>query len=218
MAKISRTQAKTINLGLFYGMGKLKLQKELGLDRINARKLFDEYHNKVPFVRQLSQDLIQFAKDNRLLFTLHDRFCRFNKWETTDREWNPETNRFNEVPLYTEQEARQAFKAEILEKYKENKVDKDYMDHFEKYYTPAFTYKALNRLIQGSAADMTKKAMVDLYERGIVPHIQIHDELCLSVKSEEDIQTVKEVMESTIILEIKNKVNYKKGKNWGIIK
>ena len=218
MAKISRTQAKTINLGLFYGMGKLKLQKELGLDRINARKLFDEYHNKVPFVRQLSQDLIQFAKDNRLLFTLHDRFCRFNKWETTDREWNPETNRFNEVPLYTEQEARQAFKAEILEKYKENKVDKDYMEHFEKYYTPAFTYKALNRLIQGSAADMTKKAMVDLYERGVIPHIQIHDELCLSVKSNEDIQAVKEVMENTIILEIKNKVNYKKGKNWGIIK
>ena len=218
MAKISRTQAKTINLGLFYGMGKLKLQKELGLDRVNARKLFDEYHNKVPFVRQLSQDLIQFAKDNRLLFTLHDRFCRFNKWETTDREWNPETNRFNEVPLYTEQEARQAFKAEILEKYKENKVDKDYMEHFEKYYTPAFTYKALNRLIQGSAADMTKKAMVDLYERGVIPHIQIHDELCLSVKSNEDIQAVKEVMENTIILEIKNKVNYKKGKNWGIIK
>ena len=92
------------------------------------------------------------------------------------------------------------------------------MEHFEKYYTPAFTYKALNRLIQGSAADMTKKAMVDLYERGIIPHIQIHDELCLSVKSNEDIQAVKEVMENTIILEIKNKVNYKKGKNWGIIK
>jgi len=218
MAKISRTQAKTINLGLFYGMGKLKLQKELGLDRINAKKLFDEYHNKVPFVRQLSQDLIQFSKDNRLLFTLHDRFCRFNKWETTDREWNPETNRFNEVPLYTEEEARQAFKAEILEKYKENKVDKNYMDHFEKYYTPAFTYKALNRLIQGSAADMTKKAMVDLYERGIIPHIQIHDELCLSVKSEESIKIVKEIMEKAIVLEIKNKVNYKKGKNWGIIK
>jgi DNA polymerase I-like protein with 3'-5' exonuclease and polymerase domains len=218
MAKISRIQAKTINLGLFYGMGKLKLQKELGLDRVDARKLFDEYHNKVPFVRQLSQDLIQFAKDNRLLFTLHDRFCRFNKWETTDREWNPETNRFNEVPLYTEQEARQAFKAEILEKYKENKVDKNYMDHFEKYYTPAFTYKALNRLIQGSAADMTKKAMVDLYERGILPHIQIHDELCLSVKSKGDIQAIKEIMENTIVLEIKNKVNYKKGKNWGIIK
>ena len=29
----------------------------------------------------------------------------------------------------------------------------------------AFTYKALNRLIQGSAADQTKKAMVDVYEQ-----------------------------------------------------
>ena len=43
----------------------------------------------------------------------------------------------------------------------------------------AFTYKALNKLIQGSAADMTKKAMLELHRRGITPHIQIHDELCL---------------------------------------
>ena len=33
MANISRTQAKTINLGLFYGMGKAKLQAELGLNK-----------------------------------------------------------------------------------------------------------------------------------------------------------------------------------------
>ena len=39
-------------------------------------------------------------------------------------------------------------------------------------YTPlkrSGTYKALNRLIQGSAADQTKKAMVDLYKEGIIP-------------------------------------------------
>ena len=52
------------------------------------------------------------------------------------------------------------------------------------FYKPAFTYKALNRLIQGSAADMTKKAMVDLYEQGILPQIQIHDELCLSIEND----------------------------------
>ena len=61
--------------------------------------------------------------------------------------------------------ARSIKKAEMLDKYKENKIDPNYMDYFERYYTPAFTYKALNRLIQGSAADMTKKAMVDLYEQ-----------------------------------------------------
>jgi len=217
MANISRKQAKTINLGLFYGMGKIKLQKELGLDQRQARELFNEYHGRVPFVRQLSQELIQFAKDNRLLFTLYDRFCRFDKWETTNKEWNPEINRFNEVPLYTKEQAKEAFKAEMLDKYKENKIDSNYMDYFDRYYTPAFTYKALNRLIQGSAADMTKKSMVDLYEKGIIPHIQIHDELCFSIKDHEP-KLIKETMEQTIPLEVKNKVDYESGPNWGTIK
>jgi len=217
MANISRKQAKTINLGLFYGMGKIKLQKELGLDQIKARNLFNEYHNRVPFVRQLSQDLIQFSKDNKLLFTLYDRFCRFDKWETTNKEWNPETNRFNPVTLYTEKDAREAFKAEMLDKFKENKIDPNYMDYFDRYYTPAFTYKALNRLIQGSAADMTKKAMVDLYEKGIIPHIQIHDELCFST-TDHEAKIIKETMEQTIPLEVKNKVDYESGPNWGQIK
>ena len=217
MANISRKQAKTINLGLFYGMGKIKLQRELGLDQRQAKELFNEYHGRVPFVRQLSQELIAFAKQNKLLFTLHDRFCRFDRWETTNKEWNPETNRFNEVPLYTKEQAMEAFKAEMLDKYKENKIDANYMDYFERYYTPAFTYKALNRLIQGSAADMTKKAMVDLHEKGIVPHIQIHDELCFSITDHEP-ELIKSIMEKTIPLEVKNKVDFESGLNWGTIR
>jgi len=217
MANISRKQAKTINLGLFYGMGKIKLQKELGLDQAKARSLFNEYHARVPFVRDLSQQLIQFSKDNKLLFTLYDRFCRFDKWETTNKEWNPELNRFTPVPLYTEEQAREAFKAEMLDKFKQNAIDPNYMDYFERHYTPAFTYKALNRLIQGSAADMTKKAMVDLYEKGIVPHIQIHDELCISIKDHEP-DLIKKTMEDTILLEVKNKVDFESGPNWGSIK
>jgi len=218
MANISRKQAKTINLGLFYGMGKIKLQKELGLDQKQAKELFNEYHGRVPFVRQLSQELIAFAKENRLLFTLYDRFCRFDKWETTNKEWNPETNRFNEVPLYTKEQAKDAFKAEMLDKYKENKIDPNYMDYFDRYYTPAFTYKALNRLIQGSAADMTKKAMVDLHEKGIIPHIQIHDELCISIDGGYMANIIQNVMEQSIPLEVKNKVDFESGPNWGSIK
>jgi DNA polymerase I-like protein with 3'-5' exonuclease and polymerase domains len=217
MANISRKQAKTINLGLFYGMGKIKLQRELGLDQRQAKELFNEYHSRVPFVKQLSQELIQFSKENRLLFTLYDRFCRFDRWETTNKEWNPETNRFNEVPLYTKEQAMEAFKAEMLDKYKENKIDANYMDYFDRYYTPAFTYKALNRLIQGSAADMTKKAMVDLHEKGIIPHIQIHDELCFSITDHEP-ELIKNTMEQTIPLEVKNKVDFESGPNWGTIK
>ena len=80
----------------------------------------------------------------------------------------------------------------------------------------AFTYKALNKLIQGSAADMTKKAMVDLYKEGIIPHIQVHDELDISVNNNAD--KIKEIMESAVDLEVPNKVDYESGPNWGTIK
>ena len=217
MAKIPRKQAKTINLGLFYGMGRVKLQKELNLDPQQAKKLFNTYHDKVPFVRQLSQDLGEFASDNGLLFTLGDRFCRFDKWESRDKEWNSETNRFTEVKLHaTKEDAIDAYKLEQMSKY--DKLTDPECEFFEKHYTRAFTYKALNRLVQGSAADMTKKAMVDLYEKGIIPHIQIHDELCVSIKDQETRTTVQKIMEQAIKLEIDNKVDCEHGPNWGQIK
>jgi len=81
----------------------------------------------------------------------------------------------------------------------------------------AFTYKALNKLIQGSAADMTKKAMVDLYNEGIVPHIQIHDELDISIQSEEQSNKIIEIMENAVSLEVPNKVDYESGSTWGDI-
>ena len=214
MANIPRTTAKTINLGLFYGMGKLKLEKELNLSKKEANVLFNTYHKKVPFVKLLSQTLITFAEDHKLLYTLGDRFCRFNKWETRDRKWNDDIKRFEPVPILTEEEAKTAFKAELLEKYKGKVVD-NYMKDFKYNYKPAFTYKALNRLIQGSAADMTKKAMVQLYERGILPQIQIHDELCLSIKDDKEKETIKNVMEKSLPLLIKNKVNCLTGSSWG---
>jgi DNA polymerase I-like protein with 3'-5' exonuclease and polymerase domains len=80
----------------------------------------------------------------------------------------------------------------------------------------AYTYKALNRLIQGSAADMTKKAMIELHKEGIVPHIQVHDELDISVK--DNANKIKEIMENSVSLEVPNKVDYESGPNWGIIK
>ena len=217
MAQIPRIMAKTINLGLFYGMGKMKLQNELNLTKEKANKLFLDYHAKVPFVKQLSQALINFAEVHKILFTLGDRFCRFNKWETRDREWDNDLNKYTQVAILSEDDAKIAYKAELLTKFKDNIAD-NYMKNFENSYKPAFTYKALNRLIQGGAADMTKTAMVKLYEQGILPHIQIHDELCLSIKDDRQAEVIKKTMETALPLLINNKVSYKKGKNWGSAK
>ena len=82
----------------------------------------------------------------------------------------------------------------------------------------AYTYKALNRLIQGSAADMTKKAMIELHKEGITPHIQVHDELDISVINQLEAAKIKDIMENAVDLEVPNKVDYESGPNWGNIK
>ena len=80
----------------------------------------------------------------------------------------------------------------------------------------AYTYKALNRLIQGSAADQTKKAMVDVYEElGVVPLIQVHDELDCSIKNEKEGKQIKEIMENCIKLEVPSKVDTEMNESWG---
>ena len=63
---------------------------------------------------------------------------------------------------------------------------------------------------------MTKKAMIELHKEGIIPHIQVHDELDISVNNNAD--KIKEIMESAVDLEVPNKVDYESGPNWGTIK
>ena len=67
------------------------------------------------------------------------------------------------------------------------------------------------------AADMTKIAMLELYKEGIIPHIQIHDELDLSIEDDAQAKKVIEIMEQAVSLEVPNKVDYEFGKNWGEI-
>ena len=189
MAGISRSQAKTINLGLFYGMGKAKLQAELGLStKQEAELLFNQYHDNVPFVRDLMNQTSKQAQMSGSIGTLLGRRCRFNKWEP------------NTFGMHTPMEFEEAERT-----YGRGGIKR------------AFTYKALNKLIQGSAADMTKKAMLDLYDEGIIPHIQIHDELDVSVESDKQKNKIIEIMESAVTLAVPNKVDYESGKTWGDI-
>jgi len=203
MANISRSQAKTINLGLFYGMGKAKLQAELGLNtKAEAENLFNQYHENVPFVKELMTHTSNYAQKSGCISTLEGRRCRFDKWELS--QWN--NGKF--VAPMSRIEAEAAFK----EKYPDAKPQL-----LEKGIRRAMTYKALNKLIQGSAADMTKKAMLDLYNEGIVPHIQIHDELDISVESEAQAKKIIEIMENAVTLAVPNKVDYESGETWGDI-
>ena len=65
---------------------------------------------------------------------------------------------------------------------------------------------------------MTKKSMLALYENGIIPHIQIHDEVDISVESHAKAEEIIEIMESAVELKVPNKGDYEHGNNWGEIK
>ena len=187
MADIPRLQAKTINLGLFYGMGKAKLQAELGVSKEKAQELFQLYHGKVPFVKQLMNAVSNRAQQRGQIRTLLGRLCRFHLWEP---------NYFGiHKPLSFEQAVQEHGPG----------------------IKRAYTYKALNKLIQGSAADMTKKCMLELYKAGIIPHIQIHDELDISVENDKQAEQIVKIMETAVELQVPNKVDYESGKNWGEI-
>jgi DNA polymerase I-like protein with 3'-5' exonuclease and polymerase domains len=188
IADIERGQAKTINLGLFYGMGKAKLQAQLGVTDQVARNLLATYHSKVPFVKQLIHHTMDRAQQRGWIRTILGRKCRFNMWEpATFGMHKPQT------------------------------FDDACMEHGSRNIKRAFTYKALNKLIQGSAADMTKQAMINLREAGITPMIQLHDELNVSYENEQGADKIKEIMEQAVPLKIPNKVDFEDGECWGDI-
>ena len=151
----------------------------------------DEYYTKVPFIKQLANEVSKKASDTGVIRTLLGRRCRFHLWEPAMFGIH------KPLPL---QQAR---------------------DEYGPGIRRAFTYKALNRLIQGSGSDMTKQAMVALANEKIYPMLQIHDELAISIekdKIKEKTKQIKEIMEECVKLEVPNKVDVAIGNNWGTCK
>jgi len=200
LANISRKHAKTINLGLAYGMGQVKLCTSLGLptEKITDKKgaireiageeglqIIAQYHTKVPFIKGLTSTCSNLAQERGYIRTIGGRLCRFNMWEPANGSWD--------MPV----EGRAAA-----------------LDKWGGQVRRAFTHKALNRLIQGSAADMTKLAMRNLWQEGIVPLHQMHDELDFSFETKKQADQCIEIMEQCLPLSVPIVVDAEFGKTW----
>ena len=200
LAGISRKHAKTINLGLAYGMGQVKLCASLDLptekvQNKNGRvieiageeglQIIAQYHEKVPFIRGLTTTCSNLAQERGYIRTIGGRLCRFNMWEPSNGSW--------EVPVEGRAEAIEKWGGQVRR---------------------AFTHKALNRLIQGSAADMTKLAMRNLWQEGIVPLHQMHDELDFSFETKKQADKCVEIMEQCLPLSVPTVVDAEFGSTW----
>ena len=188
IAGIPRKQAKTVNLGLMYGMGKGKLANILDLSVDEATTLLDKYNDKVPFLKSISEKTTKKASESGIIRTWLGRKCRFNMYEPFSYQYN------KALPM-----------KEAIDEYGgKGRIRR------------AFTYKALNRLIQGSSADQTKKAMVDCYDAGLTPMLTVHDELCFNIQNDKEIKEIKEIMCNCVPqLKIPFDVDAEMGSNWG---
>ena len=188
LAGIKRKAAKTIGLGLMYGMGKAKLAAQLDLPMDEASDLINTFHARVPFLKGTVDAVmkrIEHPASGGSIRTLLGRKCRFPLWEPVEWGVNKALPREQAVIEYGVRIKR------------------------------AGTYKGLNRLVQGSAADQTKAGMVALHKAGFRLLLQVHDEVALSVRNIDEAREAADIMAKAVTLEVPSRVDVEIGPSWG---
>ena len=207
IAGVERNLAKTINLGIMYGMGIGKLAGILGdIPFDEARTSRNDYDEKVPFIREMATAVMAVATHKGEIRTLMGRKCRFPMREPKGYGGYKQVIHMDKL----EEDWENIQNTPLEER------DKDWRKKNPVNYQVAFTYKALNRLIQASSADQTKRAMLNCYEKGYLPMLTVHDELCFSVIHDENIKDIKETMENCFPeLKVPSRIDVGIGENWG---
>lgn len=192
---LDRTPAKGLNFGVLYGLGEEATASNNHWTREQAKIFLKLYHEKIPFARPLLESTAAVAEKRGYVKTLLGRRSRFVLWEPRGRRSH------KSVPF---EQAQKEWPGQTLKR--------------------AFGYTALNRILQGSAADIMKKAMVDIWESGVceyvdVPHLTVHDELDWSVHPDTApyMEEVKRLMEHTVELKLPLLVDSKIGESWGAV-
>jgi DNA polymerase I-like protein with 3'-5' exonuclease and polymerase domains len=190
MTGLPRKQAKAVGLGIMYGMGVNKLAGEMDVSKDEAKDVLRQFNKSVPFLKALNEGVQRRLNDPRssgAIRSLKGRKCRFNLWEPDG-----------------------------FESHKAMSLDEALAAHGPTTrLRRAYTYKALNRLIQASAADMTKAAWLACYEAGYTPMLQVHDELAFSVKDREEAVGISNIMNQALPLVVPSKCDVEIGDSWG---
>ena len=197
---VPRAQAKGINFGVVYGMGVASLARHLEVTTDEAKAVMRKFQESAPFMRGMLDLCAARASEKGEIRTILGRKRRFNMFEVRLRG--------KSEPQYVSENDLESFC-----------VGK------EIFGTPrrAFVHKALNALLQGSAADLMKKAMVQMWDDKIfdvlTPHLTVHDEFNASIpKTKEGMEAFAEmrnIMQTAVKLDIPILANGALGANWG---
>lgn len=193
---LDRKPIKNINFGLIYGMGVDKLARGLGLSVEEGKALFAAYHEGAPFAKATMDATAEEAHRTGVVTTILGRKSRFDLFEPKGYGKDKGIALPYEKALFTYGNIQRAY-----------------------------THKALNRRLQGSAADLMKKAMWICWKSGVfdatgVPRLTVHDELDFSDDGESDEAFIEmqHIMETAIPLRVPVKADYESGPDWGHVK
>lgn len=214
LAGITRREAKTINLGLSYGMGALKLAKKLGLPTVwengrevagqEAKDLMKLFNTKVPYLKGFMNCASQRAASCGAVTTLLGRHSRYNLW----------TSKNFKQSQHLGSKTKEDIEADIANRGAES-------DWYGVSLVRANTFSAMNHVVQGSSADQTKLAMLTCYENKIVlPYTQIHDALDCPIDKSRVKQHVKEIHDAMVHamdLVVPTVVDIELGETWGSV-
>ena len=206
---LSRSASKNINFGVVYGLGVPALADTLGVTIEQATEILAEFNEHMPFGKDLLKLCAKVADKRGYIRTILGRKRRFEMYEASIRDRSG-----GELRYYGRKDGYEEW---IAQKKKEE-VYGSPKQHLQR----AKLHSALNALLQGSAADLMKKAMVDIHQAGIfntiIAHLTVHDELDVSVpktkEGEEAFNELVHLMETSVKLNIPVFADAKLGANW----
>ncbi len=205
--KTGRKKAKTINFGIIYGQGPRSLSEKLNVSFEEGKVFYNDFLNELPFIKTTMDEAKGVAEERGYVTTILGRRRRFDLWEPADWDLS------KRIKASTD-------KSKLL-----RQID-SYGPGYKKGLRRAKTYKAFNAVDQGSAADLMKKAMVDIWESGVCsiikPYITVHDEIDFGYpktkEGRECLKEVEQIMIDAIPLKVPVKVDVETGPNWGEVK
>ena len=171
-----RSNAKTVNFGIIYGVSAFGLSNQTDLSRSEAKELIDTYYETYPKLKNYISKQVDFARDHGYVQTVLGR-----------RRYLKDINSRNAV------------------------------------VRGAAERNAVNAPIQGSAADIIKLAMINIYDKLEAGDyktkmlLQVHDELVFDVykpELDEISKLIKNEMENAFKLSVPLDVEIGLGDNW----
>jgi hypothetical protein len=195
-AGLDRPTAKQTNFAKLYRAGVKKFAATIGKSEAEAQAIYDRYDRELPFPRELAMMVEKHVERDGFL-TLYDSARRhFNEWEARFVPWSKGAE-----PCGLEEAQRR--NRDLSHAWFGQKIQR------------VGAYTAVNALIQGNAARQTKLWMRDCWREGIVPLLQMHDALELSVATPEQAARVAQLGREAITSLVPMQVDVKFGRTWG---